>query len=215
MPRLTPFAFLLAALLALPLVACSEAPDSAGGAQTQVDPGLILNPRFEPGDAGVRIAHWSSSQHAGEPSYEIEGKDGVLVIRRIGKEPWGLVSQRVEASGLAGKQLEFSMELAGELEDTYGPALEPAGLVVQVMGRGAADLPMMGKRHLLVMTDDPGLPVGKHGWARRSLRFEMPEARDLELTVGVQMTEGGELRARAPQLRVLEDGAARSEEPTS
>jgi hypothetical protein len=208
MPR---FALLPALLLALPLVACSEAPDSAGDQQAYVDPGLILNPRFEPGDAAVRRPHWSSTQHAGEPSYEVEAEDGVLVIRRIGKEPWGLVSQKVvDATGLAGKRLEFSMELAGELKDTYGPALEPAGLVVQVMGRGPADLPMMGKRHLLVMTDDPGLLVGKHGWARRSLQFDLPEARDLELTVGVQMTQGGELRARAPRLRVLEDGDARS-----
>jgi hypothetical protein len=201
MPR---FAAFNALLLVLSLIACSDASRHS----PSVDPGLIMNPRFEPGEGAVRIAHWSSTQHAGVPSYEVEATDGTLVIRRIGKEPWALVSQSLDATELAGKQLEFSMELAGELDETYGPALEPAGLVVRIMGRSATDLPMMGKRHLLVMTDVPGLTAGRHAPARRQLRFQIPEGGDLELTVGVQLTLGGELRARAPQLRVINEDEA-------
>lgn len=196
-----------ALLLALAVTACSR--DAADDDPSAVDPGLIVNPRFETADGGTRPANWGISQHAGEPSYEVTASDGVLAIRRIGEEPWGLVSQKLDVTGLAGKKLAFSMDLAGELDESRGPALQPPGLVVRLLGRAPADLPMLGKRRFLAINEEPGLAAGTHGWSRHELRFEVPEGRDLELTVGVQMTMDGTLRARAPRLGALDESASR------
>lgn len=193
-----------ALLLAMLLSSCSsEAPESE---MPQVDPGLVINPSFESPADGRTPTHWALSQHAGEASYEVASADGVLIIRRIGDEPWGLVSQKLDVSALAGKQLSLSMELAGELDESRGPALQPPGLVVRILGRAPGDPPMLAKRHLLTMNQEPGLASGTHDWTRHELRFEVPEGRNLELTFGVQMTMDGELRARAPSLVALEEG---------
>jgi hypothetical protein len=64
---------------------------------------------------------------------------------------------------------------------------------------------MMGRRHLLTLLSDPGVPVGETDWQRYALEFEVPQGRALELIAAVQLSHGGRLRMRAPSLVVLSE----------
>jgi len=204
---------------ALLLAACSNETSSSEAVSTAADaePAAVL-PAVEPGlliDSGFEIAgkdgplqHWGIHQHAGDTSYRLEVSEGTARIERTGLEPWGVLSQTLPADALVGKTLEWSAELSGELDDRYGPPFEATGLVVSVTGFGPNDLPMMGTRHLLTLASEPGLPTGALTAERHRLRFQVPEGRELELRVGVQLTRGGVLQIRAPSLTVVEPAEA-------
>lgn len=195
---------LLAVIFGLALGGCSA---SHGDAPTSVDGGVLQDPAFAvPGETEASpLRHWQFSQHVGEPSYELRFGNGMIRILRTGSQPWGILQQHMHADEWAGKTLEFSAELSGELDDRWGPPMQPTGLTVTVMGFGPQDMPMMGKRHLLVRESEPGLDAGSHDWQRLAIRFEVPEGRELELLVGLLLTRGGELAIRNPSLRVIED----------
>lgn len=200
-------------LLTVSLVACSS-----GGSPTEssslaatvdapiaLDGGLLKDPGFAiPGELEEHpLQHWHLTQHAGEASYELRFGGSMIKLLRVGSEPWGVLQQHLDGSDFAGKTLEFSAELAGDLDDDWGPPIQATGLTVTVLGFAPQDVPMMGKRHLLVQGADPGLPAGAIDWQRHSIRFEVPEGRELELLVGVMLTRGGELRIRNPSLQVI------------
>jgi hypothetical protein len=204
---------------ALLLAACSnetfssEAVSAAADAEPAaalpaVEPGLLIDPGFEIAGKDVPLRHWGLYQHAGDTSYRLEVSKGSARIERTGSEPWGVLSQTLPADALAGKTLEWSVELSGELDDRYGPPFEATGLLVSVTGFGPADLPMMGSRHLLTLASEPGLPTGRLTAERHLLRFQIPEGRELQLRVGVQLTRGGVLELRAPSLTVVEPSEA-------
>jgi hypothetical protein len=180
----------------------SEAAPAPGAAQ---DGGLLKDPAFAmPGELEEHpLQHWHLSQHAGDPSYELRFGGSMIKLLRVGSEPWGVLQQHLDGSDFAGKTLEFSAELAGDLDDDWGPPIQATGLTVTVLGFAPQDVPMMGKRHLLVRGSDPGLPTGSIDWQRHSIRFEVPVGRELELLVGVMLTRGGELRIRNPSLQVI------------
>lgn len=215
-------------LASLALAACSTASDSEAPAATaessavdapadpaaakpavgEVDPGLIADPRFELAGVEFPLQHWRLYQHAGDASYEMRVEGHEVSLRRIGVEPWGTIEQAMPADALVGKTLEWSAELWGELGEARGEAFDATGLAVTVMGFGPHDLPMMGARHLLTQSSEPPLSTGPVARQRFAIRFVVPEGRELELKVAVQLTRDGELRMRAPSLRVIEDTAA-------
>lgn len=210
-------------LASLALAACSTASDSeapavttessapaaaAGPAAEQVDPGLIADPRFEIAGVNVPLQHWKLYQHAGEASFEMRVEGNEVSLRRIGVEPWGTIEQAMPADALVGKTLEWSAELWGELGEARGEAFDATGLAVTVMGFGPHDLPMMGARHLLTQSSEPSLSTGPVARQRYAVRFVVPEGRELELKLALQLTRDGELHMRAPSLRVIEDAAA-------
>lgn len=216
--RMIPFPWLVITTLAL--TACSGASDSVAGASTEapaVDEGhaaastpvpggpeLIVDPQFElAGDHGT-LKHWKLYQHAGDASFSMEIQHGQAFLKRIGVEPWGAIEHTLPADELVGKTLEWSAELSGELGESRGEAFDASGLSVSIMGLGPNDLPMMGARHLLTLASDPPLSAGPVEPRRYSVRFVVPEGRDLELKVALQLTRDGDLRMRAPSLRVIE-----------
>lgn len=176
---------------------------SATRAETEWDGGLFASPDFAPGDTGKPLGHWSTGQHALGGSYEFTSADGVLTIRRTGREPWGMVSQDFPADAYVGKRLRLSMEIATELDDSWGEPIEPSGLVVRVTGYGLMDSPMMGARILVAET--AALELDGPDWQELSMEFDVPESRHVELRAGVQLTSGGVLRARKPRLEVIQD----------
>jgi hypothetical protein len=204
-----------APLITLLLASCGDAPAPhsastsaepvmAETAAEPVAPGLLLDPRFEIAGDAQSLRHWTLSQHAGASSYEYDVEDGVLSLRRIGVEPWGIIQQQLDANDWAGKTMEFSADLAAELDDSYGAPFDATGLSVSALGFGPGDLPMMGKRILLAATQEPGLDLGEHGWKRHRLRFTLPEATEVDLRLSVQLTYGGELKMRSPSLVIVE-----------
>lgn len=208
----------LAPLLVFGLVACSGPSDSGAssseavaGASSEkapsgeIVPSLVQDPGFTEHDGEGHWTHWRLYQHAGDTSYTLSVKDGIATIERVGIEPWGQIRQAMAADALVGKTLEWSVELSGDLNDSYGEPFQATGLWVSVMGFGTHDLPMMGARHLLTLYSDPGLSPGPVAPARQRLRFVVPEGSELQLEFGVVLTHGGQLHVRAPQLTVVEE----------
>lgn len=210
-------------LASLTLAACSEASDPTVNIADAVDPsqaaepseaaeavapGLIRDPLFALAGESMPLQHWRLYQHAGDASYAMEIQQGEVRIKRIGVEPWGSIEQTLSADAWVGKTLEWSAELSGELGESRGEAFDASGLSVTVMGFGPSDLPMMGARHLLTLTSEPPLSTGPVAPQRYRIRFVVPEGRELELKVAVQLTRDGELRMRAPSLQVIEEPAA-------
>ena len=198
-----PLSFCFALLLALDLSAAeptSPPPAPTADASTE----LLANVDFDLSADGS-LAEWGLTQHAGAVSYERSVSEGVLSLVRVGAEPWGQISQSLPADAWAGKRLRYSVELSAELDLKWGPPLQSTGLSISVMGLGPSDLPMMGRRHLLTLLSDPGVPVGKTDWQRYALEFEVPQGRALELIAAVQLSHGGQLRMRAPSLVVLSE----------
>jgi len=167
--------------------------------------GLLQNPEFVDLGKGPEQAVWSTGQHALGGSYEFTVEQGVLSIRRTGAEPWGMVAQDLSVDALAGKRLRLSMDLAADLDDSWGAPIQPSGLVVKVTGYGPNDPPMMGERILLAQVSEPGIAAGQHDWQTHSLEFEVPSGHHVSLRAGVQLTSGGVLRVRNPRLELLDD----------
>lgn len=182
----------------------TEAPAAAEPAQ----PSLLLDPAFTEGEAPENLKHWRLYQHAGERSYVLSIEDGAATLERVGIEPWGQITQTLPADAYAGKTLEWSAELEGELDDRYGEPFQASGLSVSVTGLGPGDLPMMGARHLLTQSTDPGLPAGVLERGRQRLQFVVPAGSELKLQVSVILTRGGYLRVRNPQLRIVDAAEA-------
>jgi hypothetical protein len=199
---------LATAITTLILAACTSS-ESLEPERTPPDPGLLLDASFVL-EADDRRFAWNFIQHAGEDSYIFETADGVLEIRRIATQPWGLAAQRLSARGLEGAVLEFSAELSGSLTALGRPEIEVTGLAVNVRGISPLIPFSVGKSTLLSANVEPGLSVGEHDWHRQSLRFDVPPgATDIE--VGIQHGLGGTLRVRWPSLVVLEPAEAAEE----
>jgi hypothetical protein len=124
----------------------------------------------------------------------------VARIERIGGEPWGHFAQVLQDDSLAGQWLEFSVELRAELDDSHGPPMQATGPTVLIRGRLPTDPTFLGLRILHAQDADPALEPGIHPWRRHALRFEVPKAVALEITVAVQLTHGGWIELRNPSL---------------
>lgn len=165
-----------------------------------MDPGFLSDGRFErvKGDSAEPV--WTLTQHAGPLSYTVEVTEGVARIERIGGEPWGHFAQQLRDDALAGRWFEFSAEIRGELNDSYGEPMQPTGPSVLVRGRLPGDLQMMGLRILYASTAEFGLNPGSYPWRRHAHRFQVPEATSLEITTALQLTHGGWIEVRNPRL---------------
>lgn len=202
-------AYALAMTAAL-LSACSPSSTTAPGAEAVYQapaPGLIANPQFSTRENGAIAPPWAAFQHAGVNSYRYSSAQGVLTIQRIDEQVWGHLSQRIDATALQGKTLEFSADLAGTLDTQYGEPLGPTGLQVTVHGK-RADQPrsMLGRSILSSHGSEAGMTVGTHEWRRHSVRFEIPsieEANSIEVEVAIGLTLGGALQVRGPSLHVV------------
>jgi len=166
---------------------------------------LLKNPAFESNENGIEA--WSYSQHAGDISYEYEGSEGVLTIRRTGVEPWGLLAQEFQAQPLAGQTLQLTLEVQGDFVASDTPVFEPASvnLLVQGWPQNPAmrfmGLQMLGESRYQLPQDLPG-----GSWQPVALSLVVPETAvsvELTLVMGYQ----GEMRVRNPVLRVAAAGA--------
>lgn len=189
--------------LALSLLMIAALPGCGNADYQPPDPGLIQNPDFVDEQKADALGQpWLATQHSGDRSYVSTVSDGVLIIERIGPEPWGQVIQTVPAEPLRGKRAEFSVELAGDLKlanDPSGRWSNDTGLGVVVKGYRNRSLSMLGKAELVRAKMNPGMQPGAHDWRRYKLVFDVPEnATDVQ--VEIRLTLSGVLRARGPRL---------------
>lgn len=106
MPRVT---FNLAVTFVLLLSGCSPYPTPV--ACQPVGENHLQNASFENLFHPPWDRHWQIGQHASSGSFEYEVAEGVLEIRKIGREPWFLFRQKLSASDLAGKRVMFGVDL--------------------------------------------------------------------------------------------------------
>lgn len=121
--------------------------------------------------AAGRPPGWWFMQHAGETSFEFAIDDQVakegkrsLRIKRIGKQPWGMVSQTVRADRFRGKRVRLTAFLRLENVEPYGSGAlrEWSGAVLVLRSQGALD----------DMRDRP--LRGTKPWTRVSAEIDVP-----------------------------------------
>lgn len=150
---------------------------------------------------GAVSAEWSTTQHAGEPSYRFTAEDGVLSIEKTGKEPWGLVLQPLNAERLQGRKVRFSAEMSGSFTPMSMPPFESSGLSIRVRGWG--EHRFLGKAILRDETAEIEQVIGDMNWQLVSLVVEIPQqASDVEISM--RLTYDGILRVRNPQVEILD-----------
>lgn len=167
---------------------------------------LLQDPTFNTLEHGQHI--WSYSQHAGDVSYEYEGRGGVLRIRRIGIEPWGLLAQQVPVQALAGRKMTLSAEVQGDFAQSDAPVFEPASVNMIVKGWPEnPSLRFMGMQNLVERRQVLPQTLAGDSWTPIELELTVPLTA-MSLEVNFVMGYEGELRIRNPLLRVVEDSSA-------
>lgn len=106
MPRATT---ILAVAFVLLLPGCS--PDPEPLACQPVGENYLQDASFESISLPPWERPWKIGQHASSGSFEYEIAEGVLKIRKVGKEPWFFFRQKLSVSDLAGKQVKFGVDL--------------------------------------------------------------------------------------------------------
>lgn len=185
-------ALVMAKTVCLWLAGCGgESAGNSGG-------GMLANPMFERGAEG-NVISWSFNQHAGERSYRFYSDGGMLVVERVGRERWGQAIQTLSAAGLAGRTLEFSAEVSGELDDDSGTPSSPTGLGVRISGMRPGMPAALGVTILSTLSAEPAIGAGEHAWTVQKVVFEVPESAT-EIQLSVRLTLDGTLRVRNPRL---------------
>ena len=184
--------------IVLSISACLLSSGCDGGDAGNSDGGLLLNPTFARGADG-EIVSWAFVQHTGQPSYRFDTDGRTLLIERVGRERWGQAIQTLPADGLAGRTLEFSAEIAGQLDDHSGPPSSPTGVGVRISGMRPGMPAALGVAILSSLPGQPEIGVGRHDWTEQRVVFEVPESAT-EIQLSLRLTLDGTLRVRNPRL---------------
>ena len=191
---------LVVPVIVLATAAClfSAGCHSDNSGEVDSDGGLLVNPAFERGVDGA-IMGWAFNQHAGERSYRFDTDGGTLIIERVGRERWGQAVQTLSAAGLAGRTLEFSAEVSGELGDEAGAPSSPTGVGVRISGMRPGMPAALGVAILSTFPGEPAIGVGDHDWTVQSVVFDVPDTAT-EIQLSFRLTLDGKLRVRNPRL---------------
>ena len=189
------------ALLALLLSACGRGSDS--GPHCEYASGnLLQDPGFSSLEEGRRSRIWRYSQHAGDQSFAHSAANGILSIEKIGREPWGLVTQSVDTDALKGKRVEYSAELKLELTEPEHEHAFP-------YGGGLSLLAKKNNRVVLSSSLDHEPHMGTQDWQSVRIVADLPKAASY-LRLGFLHQAGGRFQVRNPALRTVAGGC----EPT-
>ncbi len=201
----------LAVLLNISLLAgCSdpsELPTADPGEFLDTRANLIEDPDFATISAGP-IRHWVLVQHAGGKSYAVTAENGVMTLERTGSEPWGLVSQRLDAVPLRGKTLEFSADVRGRFPHPEDATGSPTAIGIQVKGLKPGMPRGLGAAVLVAQHAEPGLIQENSDWVRQKVRFDIPDTATF-LALNIMLSQWGQLDAAKPSLVEISKNSAR------
>ncbi len=155
---------------------------------------LLADPAFSSLTGARRNWQWSISEHAGIGSFAYEVEDGVLSIRKTGKEPWALVSQAIDTSGVPGRKLHYRAEIKLDLQppDPFHGFKQGGGLSITVQKQGRQVLRS-------VLEHEPHM--GASDWAEVSVNLDLPPGKSAVLA-GLLHQANGVLEIRNPSLTI-------------
>ena len=175
------------------LASCS-APPYQSTAQLRVgDCEIVQADISDPAFLELEGAYWQYTQHAGERSYSVDSREGVLRFTRIGTQPWAIFTQQVAVPIETGMTLLFSAELKGEItaEGAFSGIDPIAGLFLQ---------PSIAASSASLAEHTPN----SGSWDWQSVSVESEAFLDApNITVGFIHQGGGTLWARNPTLEVV------------
>jgi hypothetical protein len=161
---------------------------------------VIANAGFEEAFAPGRACppRWSCSVHADGSSFRFapdaagaaEGSQSLLV-ERVGKEPWAIVTQSFKAESLRGQRVRFSLAVRAQ-----GVEGDGAGPWLLVNGGGE------------VLDHQVRRVVGSAGWQRQAIEIVVPSKAEY-LSVGGTLEGGGRAWFDEARLEILGPAAAR------
>lgn len=177
----------LTAVLAAPAVLCGSEMISEPCSD---DVNLFLDPDFTQVESTEGL--WMYSQHAGEPSFSLVAQDGELEIRRIGDEPWMLLTQIVSQPSMGGSTMRFSAELKAD-----APAQPP---IHGFSHRAGLYLKVGNRRDAILADHEPN--NGVWDWQTTVVEKVIPQG-VTKLSVGFVHQSGGVLWIRKPELKYV------------
>jgi hypothetical protein len=198
---LTVFAVVLLSVNALLLVSVAQAQETEPRNMSFEDPPMDT--------AGGRPPGWWFVQHAGETSFEFAiddrvAKDGKrsLRIKRTGKQPFGLVLQKIRADRFRGKRVRLTAFLRLENVEAYGHGalreISGATLMLRSDGSGGGAFDDMRDRPLR----------GTKPWTEVSVEISVPETATV-VEFGATLSGSGTLWVDAVKLEaVVQNGAS-------
>ena len=186
----------IVSLVCIWTLASCALPSGVSGSNSSSDvacegsPELITDPSF----SNIRElgSQWRYRQHAGDQSFSVEARDGVLTFKRVGSEPWAIFRQSITDERLDGATIRFTADLRGDVSPdvTHGFGAK-AGLFLQI-----------GKRPDAFMGDqDPS--NGQWDWQTYSVTETLPVGVN-SLNVGfIHQAGKGSIEARNPSLMLV------------
>ena len=175
---------------------CSAvSPDEKGNGLSQQEchdfEQLLLDPEFQ--TVGDRESVWRYRQHIGERSFSTVSEEGTLTVTRIGREPWGVLSQKIISPLLTGREVVYSVDLKGDVSADANHAFgAKSGLYLRRGFRKDASL----------AEHEPN--VGQWDWKRVSIAATLADSHE-SIEVGFLYQGGaGALSAMHPTLQLVE-----------
>ncbi|MEM8563268.1 MAG: hypothetical protein AAGF57_13580 [Pseudomonadota bacterium] len=168
---------------------------------------LLQNATFAQRREHGGIYHWSSTQHSGEPSFDLKIEDGEARIEKTGTQPWFYFRQRLDVTPIAGEIVALNVEMQLDLRvPEQGQGFKVGG-GVKMVARSAAN---KGRKLLLRSVLDHEPHIGEHDWQHYQIVIKLPE-HSSALDVGFLMQADGLLQVRNPVLQLVDRSAGECE----
>lgn len=152
------------------------------------------------------LVDWSRAQHANSKSFELDIADGELTIRKIGHEPWLILTQVIDPEPLLGKIVVFSAELKMDLRTPEVMGTREMGGGLRIMAERRTPTTGQYKAFFRSVFDhEPHM--GQSDWQQAQVVFKVPVKTE-RLVVGFAHQADGVLQVRKPSLRRANQAAA-------
>ena len=189
--RSATLALIVCALIACAVPSAPSGSTTASGISCGATPELITDPTFTTiNDAD---SEWRFRQHTGDQSFTIVAQAGIVTFKRVGSEPWGLLTQTITDKRLGGATIRYTADLKGNVSpDVTHHFGAKAGLFLRI-----------GKNPDAFMGDqDPG--NGQWDWQTFSVTRTLPVGEN-SVSVGfIHQAGEGAIEARNPSLVIVD-----------
>ena len=188
-------------LAAITLVLISYCSSASSDMCELVAGNLLQDPMFlQRKPAGV-LGYWVGTQHAGEPSFELEFDSGELTINKTGTQPWFYFRQNVAVEQFVGKKLALTAELKLDMQQQQSQQGLIVGGGIKMVARSSS---LQGRKLLLRSTLDHEPHIGKTDWDPVQVVIELPKGSST-LDVGFLHQADGTLQVRNPSLQLVDE----------